>query len=55
MAEARHFYEAIEFLATRRERFDFERILSTRYALEDVGEALAAMAAFREVKPVIVP
>ncbi len=55
MAEARHFYEAIEFLATRRQRFNFEQMLSTRYPLEGAGDALAAMAAFREVKPVIVP
>lgn len=55
MAEARHFYEAIAFLDTRRERFDFSRVLSSTYPLEGTGDALAAMAAFREVKPVIVP
>jgi threonine dehydrogenase-like Zn-dependent dehydrogenase len=55
MAQARHFYEAIEFLRTRAERFDFSRILSNRYALEGVSDALRAMADMREVKPVIVP
>jgi threonine dehydrogenase-like Zn-dependent dehydrogenase len=55
MAEARHFFEAIEFLATRRERFPFERLLSNRFALAETTGALRGMAALREIKPVIVP
>jgi threonine dehydrogenase-like Zn-dependent dehydrogenase len=55
MAEARHFYEAIDFLATRRDRFPFERLLSNRYPLDRTTDALRGMAAFREIKPVIVP
>jgi L-iditol 2-dehydrogenase len=55
MAQAHHFYDAIEFLRTRADRFDFSRILSNTYSLDRVSEALLAMAEFREVKPVIVP
>ncbi len=55
MAEARHFYAAIDFLATRGGRFPFERLLSNRFPLERTTEALRGMAAFREIKPVIEP
>lgn len=55
MAEARHFYEAVEFLATRQRTFAFERLLSNTFALEQTTDALRGMAEFREVKPVIVP
>jgi L-iditol 2-dehydrogenase len=55
MAEARHFFEAIEFLATRAREFPFERLLSNRYPLERTTEALRRMAALQEIKPVIVP
>ncbi|MBF6570607.1 MAG: zinc-binding dehydrogenase [Candidatus Binataceae bacterium] len=55
MAEARHFHQAIDFLATRRKQFKFDQILSGTYTLDKTGEALKAMAEYREVKPVIVP
>jgi L-iditol 2-dehydrogenase len=55
MAEARHFYEAVKFLADKRSQFPFERMLSNTFALDHVTEALRKMAAFTEVKPVITP
>jgi L-iditol 2-dehydrogenase len=55
MAEPRHFYQAIDFLATRRKRFDFERIISGTYTLDKTTEALRKMATFEEVKPLILP
>jgi L-iditol 2-dehydrogenase len=55
MAEGRHFYEAVNFLATRRKLFDFERMITGRYPLEGVTQALQGMAEFREVKPVVLP
>jgi threonine dehydrogenase-like Zn-dependent dehydrogenase len=55
MAEARHFYEAVTFLATQRDRFPFERMLSNTFRLEKTTDALRAMARFAEVKPVIAP
>jgi Zn-dependent alcohol dehydrogenase len=53
MAEARHFYEAIDFLASRKDDFPFEKMLSNTFTLEQTTEALRGMAAFREIKPVI--
>ena len=55
MAEARHFYQAIQFVATRSERFDFSKIISGEFPLEGTGEALRRMADFEEVKPLITP
>jgi L-iditol 2-dehydrogenase len=55
MAEPRHFYQAIDFLATRRRRFDFDRIISGTYTLDKTTEALRRMASFEEVKPLILP
>jgi L-iditol 2-dehydrogenase len=53
MAEARHFYQALDFLATRRDKFPFEMMLSNSYPLERTTDALRAMANYSEVKPVI--
>jgi threonine dehydrogenase-like Zn-dependent dehydrogenase len=53
-AEGRHFYQALQFLATRK-HVPFERLITGTYPLERTSEALQAMAEFREVKPVILP
>jgi threonine dehydrogenase-like Zn-dependent dehydrogenase len=55
MAEPRHFYQAVDFLATRRKRFDFERLISGTYTLDRTTDALRKMASFEEVKPLILP
>lgn len=55
MGEARHFYQAIDFLATRRDRFPFERLFSNTFSLNDVTAALRGMATYTEIKPVILP
>jgi threonine dehydrogenase-like Zn-dependent dehydrogenase len=55
MAEARHFHQAIDFLATRRRAFKFDQLLSGTYKLDKTGDALKAMSEYREVKPVVLP
>ncbi|MGN6358331.1 MAG: zinc-binding dehydrogenase [Novosphingobium sp.] len=55
MAEARHFHQAVDFIATRQDSFDFNKLISNRYPLDQLSQALMAMAELREVKPVIVP
>ena len=55
MAEPRHFYQAVQFVSTRAGRFDFSKIISNEFSLEDTGEALQRMANFEEVKPLIRP
>lgn len=55
MAEARHFYQAVDFIATRGRQFDFNKLISNRYTLDKLTDALKAMSEFREVKPLILP
>jgi L-iditol 2-dehydrogenase len=54
-SESRHFYKGLEFLATRKREFPFEKLLTGVYTLDRITEAFQAMADFREVKPVILP
>jgi L-iditol 2-dehydrogenase len=49
-----HYYKALTFIEHNRERFSFEDMLSNRYRLEQINDALEAMRSFREVKPVVV-
>lgn len=53
-AEGRHFYQAVEFLASH-PQLPFERMITGTYRLSQVTDALQAMADMREVKPVVVP
>ena len=53
-AEGRHFYQALEFLATRK-NVPFEQLITGTYTLERTHEALQAMVDFREIEPVILP
>jgi Zn-dependent alcohol dehydrogenase len=50
-----HYYKALQFIKHNRHRFSFEDMLSHRYPLDHINEALEAMRAFREVKAVVVP
>lgn len=48
-----HFYKALQFVKTRRGKYPLAELVTTRYPLDQVNDALAAMAAGREIKPVI--
>jgi D-arabinose 1-dehydrogenase-like Zn-dependent alcohol dehydrogenase len=50
-----HYYKALQFIKHNQRRFRFEDMLSNRYPLAQINEALEAMRGFREVKAVIVP
>ena len=49
-----HYYKALQFLQLNRDRFHFEDLLSNRYRLDQINEAMAAMHAFRKIKPVVI-
>ncbi|HEX9879914.1 MAG TPA: zinc-binding dehydrogenase, partial [Candidatus Binatia bacterium] len=51
--EPRHWLQAIDFLASRKNIFPFEKMITAGYTLDQVNEAMAAMASLRVVKPVI--
>ncbi len=51
--EPRHWLQAIDFLASRKNTFPFEEMITASYTLEQVNEALQAMASYQVVKAVI--
>lgn len=48
-----HFYKALEFIKTRRQKYPLGEIVTGRYRLEEINEALRSMAEGKEIKPVI--
>lgn len=48
-----HFYKALQFIKNNRTKYSFADIVTTKYRLEDINEALAAMESGKEIKPVI--
>jgi Zn-dependent alcohol dehydrogenase len=51
--EPRHWLQAIDFLESRRATFPFEEMISASYSLDQVNEAMQAMASFEVVKAAI--
>ena len=51
--EPRHWLQAIDFLASRKNTFPFEEMITASYSLDQANEALQAMASYRVVKAVI--
>ncbi len=54
-SEPQHWVRALEFLRTRRERFPFHELITHRFGLDKVNEALEAVAHWRTGKAVICP
>jgi len=52
-AEPRHWLQAIDFLASRKKSFPFEEMITRSYPLEQINEAMEAMANYSVVKAVI--
>jgi Zn-dependent alcohol dehydrogenase len=52
-AEPRHWLQAIDFLASRKKIFPFEEMISKSYTLDEINEAMQAMASYSVVKAVI--
>jgi len=48
-----HYYKALQFIKNKRSKYSFADIVTNKYSLEQVNEALAAMEAGKEIKPVI--
>ena len=51
----RHFYKAIQFIKNKRDRYSFANIVTNKYRLDQVNEAVISMMSGKEIKPVIVP
>ncbi len=54
-SEPKHWTRAIEFLRTRRDRYPFEELITHRFRLDQVNEALDAVAQWQTGKAVILP
>jgi threonine dehydrogenase-like Zn-dependent dehydrogenase len=52
-AEPRHWLQAIEFLASRKKTFPFEDMISKSYTLDQINDAMDAMASYSVVKAAI--
>jgi D-arabinose 1-dehydrogenase-like Zn-dependent alcohol dehydrogenase len=48
-----HFYKALQFIKNKRTKYPFANIVTTKYRLEQINDALANMASGMEIKPVI--
>ena len=51
--EPRHWLQAIDFLASRKKTFPFEDMITASYTLDQINDALQAMASYQVVKAVI--
>jgi len=51
--EPRHWLQALDFLASRRNTYPFEQMISASYRLEQINEAMEAMASYQVVKAAI--
>ncbi len=54
-ATVRHFQKAIRFIVNKRKRYSFADIVTHKYPLEKINEAVRAMMTGQEIKPVIIP
>lgn len=52
MVGDRRWLWAVQFMVTRRQ-YPFEHIITDRYTLDTITEALKGMAAFEDAKPVV--
>jgi threonine dehydrogenase-like Zn-dependent dehydrogenase len=48
-----HFYKALQFIKTHGQKYPFADIVSRKYQLEDINQALSDMKSGKEIKPVI--
>ena len=53
--DTEHYYKALQFIQNNRCHFIFEDMLSNRYRLDQINDAMETMQSFREVKPAVVP
>lgn len=54
-ASEAEYWRALQFMSQTSEKFDFDRLLSNRFGLDGVTDALRGMQNLSEIKPVIVP
>lgn len=53
--EPRHWLQALDFLASRWDRYPFDQMTDRSFSLEAINQAMEAMAGYQLIKPVIDP
>jgi L-iditol 2-dehydrogenase len=53
--EPRHWLQALDFLASRKSAYPFDEMITAEYTLDQVNEAIQAMAKYEVVKAVVYP
>jgi threonine dehydrogenase-like Zn-dependent dehydrogenase len=51
--EPRHWLQALDFMASRKDRYPFDDMISARFTLDGINDAMTAMAKFQVVKAAI--
>lgn len=54
-ADIRHYWKALDFIRQTRDKFDFDAMISNRYPIGQINEAMHNMQAFKEIKPLVLP
>jgi D-arabinose 1-dehydrogenase-like Zn-dependent alcohol dehydrogenase len=54
-ASEAEYWRALQFMSATQDKFDYDRLLSNRYGLDGVTDALRGMQGLSEIKPVIIP
>ena len=54
-ADISHYYKALNFISQHQKNLPFERMISNRYTLGTVNEALEQMSLGAEIKPLVMP
>ena len=54
-ADISHYHKALEFISQHQHSLPFGRMLTNRYGLGTINEALAGMSAGNEIKPLVLP
>lgn len=52
-ADIRHFYKALKFIQAYRDKYDFSKMISRKYCLEDINDALLSMRNGTDIKAAI--
>jgi L-iditol 2-dehydrogenase len=53
--ETAQYWRALRFLSRTKDKFDFDRLISHRYHLDDATDAMHRMKSLDEIKPVVLP
>jgi L-iditol 2-dehydrogenase len=54
-ATVSHYYKALQFIKNKRNKYNFANIVTNKFRLDQLNEAVASMARGQEIKPVIIP